>query len=262
MNERKIAYPTVFSVTLALVALACTSVASAAEIDYTAVIYAVGTGNTNLGYVTADPNYWTPELSSSQSGAIVVSFTLNGTSGSQINVATVANTNENAYPDLGLVEGRDNTSATIGSGNYNYLYLDNTNSTPPGSTPQNVGNYFEGTSGLTKDSESAVWSIDITGSTGTLVPVWVNPNGTTPTTELFTQSNHVYAGGDSSAFESRYPAPVASITLDLDILSAVPVTTPEPASFGMLALGLLAAGMIWRRTRSPQPLSQPTARRV
>ncbi len=237
---------------LALAALGLPSLASAALIDYTAVIYAVNGGGSNLGYVTADPNYWTPELGNAASNGIVVSFTLNGTSGTQINLATVQNTNENAFPDLGLVQGRDNSSADIGAGNYNYLYLDNTNATAPNSTPQHPGNYFSASTGNSYASESAVWSIDITGTTGTLVPVWVNSDGTTPNTETFIQSNHVYAGGDANAFHTRFPAPVTSVTLDLDILSAVPetVATPEPASFGTLALGLLGAGMLWRGRRS------------
>ena len=32
-------------------------------------------------------------------------------------------------------------------------------------------------------------------------------------TIIFVQSNHVYAGGDPVAFQSRFPAPVATVTL-------------------------------------------------
>ena len=33
------------------------------------------------------------------------------------------------------------------------------------------------------------------------------------TTIIFVQSNHVYAGGDPGAFQSRFPAPVTTVTL-------------------------------------------------
>lgn len=65
---------------------------------------------------------------------MIVDFTLNGTTGSQINL-TAENTNESAYSFLGLVVGRDSTSSDIGSGNFNYLYFDNTDGTNPGATP-------------------------------------------------------------------------------------------------------------------------------
>jgi hypothetical protein len=120
------------------------------------------------------------------SSAIVVSFTVDGTSGTQINLATINNTNENAFPNLGLVQGRDSTSANIGSGNFNYLYLDNTNPTAPNSTPEDPGNYLGATTGLGRASESAIWGIDITGAaTGTLTPMWVNSDGSTPPTVIF-----------------------------------------------------------------------------
>ena len=35
----------------------------------------------------------------------------------------------------------------------------------------------------------------------------------TPNTVFFAQSNHLYAGGDASAFNNRYPATVTTVTL-------------------------------------------------
>ena len=221
-----------------LAALILPTRASAALIDYRAVITAKNSGTT-LGYVADDPNYWTPLLTPTSVGALIVDFTLNGTSGSQINL-TPENSAETGFPYFGLVEGRDNTSPDIAPGSFNYLYLGNTNGTVPGSTPQHGGNYFSLLNGLNKASESAVWTIDVNALT--LNPVWVNSDSSMPTTFVFLQSNHVYGGGDPAAFNARFPAPVTSATLHLQILSAVPRgSVPDFSSTWMLLLlGLTA----------------------
>jgi hypothetical protein len=222
-------------------ALALPTRTSAALIDYRAVITAQDSGGTTLGYVADDPVYWTPLLTSTSAGALIVDFTLNGTSGSQINL-TPENSGEVGYPYFGLVEGRDNTSADIGPGNFNYLYLGNTNGTAPGSTPQFGGNYFSAQTGLSQGSESAAWIIDVNALT--LGAAWVNTDSSTPTTSFFVQSNHVYGGGDSTAFHTRFPAPVADVTLHLEILSAIPEATgsvPDFSSTGTLLLLALTA---------------------
>ena len=152
------------------------------------------------------------------SNALIVDFTLDGTSGAAINLSP-ENSGQTPFPYFGLVQGRDSTSPDIAPGNFNYLYLGGTNGTDPGATPQNGGNYFSTQTGLDHASESALWTIDVNALT--LVPVWVNSDGSTPATQVFVQSNHVYGGGDADAFHSRFPAPVASATLHLEILSAV-----------------------------------------
>jgi len=73
------------------------------------------------------------------------------------------------------------------------------------------------------------WNIDLI--TGLMTVQWINTDGSkasklipdrdplieiirvlgSPTTQVFVQSNHLYAGGDSAAFESRYQAPVTSV---------------------------------------------------
>lgn len=199
----------------AIFAFGLSSGATAGLIDYRALIIVENGSGTSLGYVQNDPNYWTPQLTPNSNSAMIVDFTLNGTTGSQINL-TAENTNESAYPFLGLVVGRDSTSSDIGSGNFNYLYFDNTDGTNPGATPQSVPNYFAVTVGNGKQGESAIWDINI--SALTVDPQWVNSNASTPTTETFVQSNHLYAGGDSTAFNARFPAPVTQVTLHLDIL--------------------------------------------
>jgi hypothetical protein len=223
--------------------------ALAGPIDYRALILVEDGSGTSLGYVQNDPNYWTPQLTPDSSSAMIVDFTLNGTSGSQINIKP-ENTNESAFPDLGLVVGRDSTSSNIASGNFNYLYLDNTDATNPGATPQSAPNYFATQNGLNKQSESAVWAIDVNALT--IDPVWIDPDSSTPTTDTFVQSNHLYAGGDPNAFLSRFPAPVTPTTLHLDILSAVPEQTtavPEPASWSLLLGGLVSFGIFRRSNR-------------
>jgi hypothetical protein len=234
-----------------ILALAIPTIASAGMIDYTAVIE-IKNGSTSLGYLVNDPAYWTPEITPDSASAFIVDFTLNGTSGSQANL--LPDSPSQGFPYLGLTQGRDSTDSNIGSGNFNYLYIEGTNATDPGATPQLVGNYFNTGTGLSHTSESAIWSIDITGTTGTLTPQWINTDDSSPTTVTFVQSNHVYAGGDASAFNGRFPAGVTSVTLQLDILSATPETeaVPEPAALSTMALGVfvLGAEVLRRRQRA------------
>jgi hypothetical protein len=231
-----------------LSALGLPTVASGALIDYSAKIIAKSSAGATLGYVQEDPNYWTPLLTPDTNSALIVDFTLNGTSGSQINL-TPENSGQ-GFPYFGLVEGRESTSPDIGAGSFNYLYLDGTNGTAPGVTPQLVGNYFTLSSGISKTSESALWTIDVNALT--LIPVWVNTDSSTPTTAIFIQSNHVYGGGDASAFNSRFPAPVTSAALFLEIVSAVPQQQQvlEPASWSTLTLGVLCLAVFRRCRRS------------
>lgn len=87
-----------------------------------------------------------------------------------------------------------------------YAYLTATAATPPNSAPQLVGNSYTAVTGLSRASESAVWTVDIT--TGAMTPKWTNPDGSTPTVELFIQSTALYSGGDAAQFGARYPSPL------------------------------------------------------
>jgi hypothetical protein len=235
--KRRFSSLSLFIVTLA--ALVLPTVASATLIDYRAVIIAKDGAGTTLGYVADDPLYWTPLLNATITSALIVDFTLNGTSGTQINLTT-ENSLEMGFPYFGLVHGRDSTSSDIAPGSFNYLYLGNTNFTPPGSGTRLAGNYYSANNSVPRTSESAVWTIDVDALT--LVPLWINSDLSTPTTQVFIQSNHVYGGGDADAFHTRFPAPVTSATLHLQILSAVPQAVPEPASLWTLTLGILGLG--------------------
>ena len=234
-----------------LAALALPTRASANLIDYSARIIVKDSSGTTLGYVAEDPNYWTPLISPLNTSALVVDFTLNGTSGSQIDLSP--QNSGQGYPFFGLTEGRDSTSPDIAPGSFNYLYLEGTNGTPAGSTPQLVPNYFAVSTGIAKSSESAVWTIDVNALT--LIPQWINSDSSTPTTFVFVQSNHVYAGGDPDAFHTHFPAPVTSATLYLEILSAVPQqggSVPDFSSnWTLLLLGLTAIFCLRPLLRQP-----------
>jgi hypothetical protein len=82
------------------------------------VIIAKDGAGTSLGYVADDPSYWTPLLNADINNALIVDFTLNGTSGTQINLTT-ENSLETGFAYFGLVQGRDCTSSDIGPGSFN-----------------------------------------------------------------------------------------------------------------------------------------------
>ena len=87
-------------VMLTLVGLGLPTRASAALIDYRAVITAQDSSGTTLGYLADDGSYWTPLLTATSSGALIVGFTLpNGTTGTQINLTQ----NDARGPLFGLV---------------------------------------------------------------------------------------------------------------------------------------------------------------
>ncbi|RDW58342.1 hypothetical protein BP5796_12272 [Coleophoma crateriformis] len=174
----------------------------------TGVLQVRDSNGNSLGYVTTDPNYWTPLLNSDKSGALVVSFVVPTTPTTNSELTIVTNGNA-AYPFFGFVQGRDSTDAVEQPGSYNYLYLDPTAHTNPGSAPQVVNNYFNTVNGLSHSSESSVWNINV--ATGAVTPLWINPDGNPAASlQLFLQSNHVYAGSDPGAFKSRFPAPVTT----------------------------------------------------
>ncbi|KAG9048576.1 hypothetical protein FS837_012517 [Tulasnella sp. UAMH 9824] len=193
-----------------------------------------------LGYLAKHsvPPYTSPQPN--ESDAFIVSFKIDPTQDSGSAFGMTIEPDIGGYPDLGLVQGRDNTNSDISPGSFNYLYITGTAQTPPGSTPQDVGNaYFIG---APRTSESVVWIFN--SATYQITCQWVNTDGcespprailemqsadipallfcrisphrvmmaAKPITKLFTQSNAVYAGSDPAAFQGRFPAPVTEIT--------------------------------------------------
>ncbi|KAF7323773.1 hypothetical protein MKEN_00598400 [Mycena kentingensis (nom. inval.)] len=166
--------------------------------------------NLVLGFVSPDPNYWAPEIRYASDVGLIVSFQLpaGATSGTKLDFTQI---NDARGPFFGLVVGRDSADSNIGN-NFHYLYFTPISaSTGPGSPPQPTPNYFSVSSGLLKESETGVWSVDVT--TGDLSVQWVNEDGPLYTTQTFLQSNHLYAGGNPSAFQSRYPSPITNVRL-------------------------------------------------
>jgi hypothetical protein len=188
---------------------------SVPKVTYTGVIQVLTSSSSDgvsLGYIAPDPNYWTPLLTPDINSALRVSFQLDqgATSGSQLALTQL---NDNRGTFFAPVVGRDSTSSNIAPGSFNYLYLDPVAApgTPPGSTPQSAPSFFSTSSGLDKQTETSVWSVSLV--TGALSLQWINTDSSTPATIVFVQSNHVYAGGDPAAFQSRFPAPVTTVTL-------------------------------------------------
>lgn len=74
-------------------------------------------GDTVLGYVSPDPNYWTPQLTSNANDALRISFVSAGGATSVTNVDfTLLNDNRGTY--FGLVVGRDSTTSDIAAGSF------------------------------------------------------------------------------------------------------------------------------------------------
>ncbi|EIN06340.1 hypothetical protein PUNSTDRAFT_127647 [Punctularia strigosozonata HHB-11173 SS5] len=167
---------------------------------------------TTLGYISKNAlNGDLTKYEAPIASAMPVTFYMpvGATSASRLNIY-IGQSGLSTYTLLGLVQGRDSTTPRIASGSYNYLYITGTAETAPGSAPQTVGNSYTTVSGISRYSESAVWSYD--SSTGRLVPHWINADGAEPTTALWTQSSALYAGGDSTAFANRYASPVTVLT--------------------------------------------------
>ncbi|KAG8928002.1 hypothetical protein FRC00_001889 [Tulasnella sp. 408] len=99
----------------------------------------------NIGYTTYQPI---------ENDAFVVSFKIDPTQDSGSAFGMTIEPAMRGFPDLGLVQGRDNTNSDISPGSFHYLYISGTAQTPPGSTPQDVGNAYA--VGAPRTSESVV----------------------------------------------------------------------------------------------------------
>ncbi|KAJ3522897.1 hypothetical protein NMY22_g11686 [Coprinellus aureogranulatus] len=112
------------------------------------------------------------------------------------------------YPLLSLVQGRDNTNQNVAAGSFHYLYL--AGSSAPGSGPGSLGvsgqNTYSYATGVSRISQTDVWTFD--RSTGRLIPTWVNDNSQPVTFDFYAQGTGIYGLVDPSAFGQRYPSPL------------------------------------------------------
>ncbi|PPQ89014.1 hypothetical protein CVT25_005113 [Psilocybe cyanescens] len=117
------------------------------------------------------------------------------------------------FPLLGLVQGGDNNGSDIGPLSPHYLTFAGVKlpATPPLSPPVPGDNTFSFYTGLPRDVESSVWSVNI--QTGNLIAQWTNANGTQPDTHIFSIDNVLYAGGDLAAFGAFFTATIVPLTL-------------------------------------------------
>ncbi|KAJ7632159.1 hypothetical protein FB45DRAFT_495013 [Roridomyces roridus] len=110
---------------------------------------------------------------------------------------------------LGLVQGRDDTSATLAENSFNYLYLALTEQTAPNATPQSVGSSYTAAYGGSNQAESAVWTVD--PKSRVLTAQWTNPDGSNGPTKCFSQGSAIYCSGDPDAFNAKYGAAIQRI---------------------------------------------------
>ncbi|KIO29644.1 hypothetical protein M407DRAFT_242524 [Tulasnella calospora MUT 4182] len=170
-----------------------------------------GTGT--LGYLSAHPfsgaQYrYQPDIND----AAIVTFKFDPaqTLGSASEFMTENSDIQASFPNLGLVQGRDDTDSNIAAGSFHYLYIAGTTPTSPDATPQAVPNSYTAVTGTARTAESEVWTFN--SDTNALTLQWVNTDGSKPTTILFTQSTALYASADPHAFNARYPASIIRVT--------------------------------------------------
>ncbi|KAF7316181.1 hypothetical protein MIND_00136300 [Mycena indigotica] len=121
-------------------------------------------------------------------------------SGSQLNIKATTTTYAATYPFMGGIVGVASDSNDFASGSSNYAYVQGTSQTSPNAPPQSVPNSFPSPA----SSESAIWSFDRTSLV--VQPVWVNTDGTKPTTFLMyvDQTTSIAITGDVQAFSDRF----------------------------------------------------------
>ncbi|KAF2496994.1 hypothetical protein BU16DRAFT_458242 [Lophium mytilinum] len=147
-----------------------------------------------------------------QGNALSIQFDVPSTAGATFtNIRITALNGNTGFPLLGLVQGRDDNTAALAVGSYNYVYVAGVNGAPAGSPPQTGTNSYTAVTGTARKFESDVWTLTL--ATGALAPQWINPDGGKPATVLFGQSTAVYGGGDSAQFLVRYPAPITPLAL-------------------------------------------------
>lgn len=144
--------------------------------------------------------------------ALIVTFNTDSTgSGNNLNLAMT--NSDTHFSFLGLVQGISNKDSVLASGSFEYAVLAGVASpgTGPGSKPSNVGSSYTSAYETMRTAESAIWTFD--SAPRTLTPHWVNPDGSLPTVQSFTDSKGaLYVAGDMNAFKSQYKSAATVVT--------------------------------------------------
>ncbi|KAF8911631.1 hypothetical protein CPB84DRAFT_936297 [Gymnopilus junonius] len=208
-------------------------------VTYTGYIQ-VRSGADSLGYITAVGSAsGLLKYTTDPTQAILVSISLpvGVTSASQADL-TMLNANG---PLLGLVQGRDDANANLGTGSFNYLYITGIAlpGTDAGATPAILSNQYSSSTNLARSAESSVVRLPksilpqtIHNANQNSISIfyyyhyskverqrqyrgdgiqWINSDGSSPSVTAFEQGGFLYVGGDVPAFAARYPSPIVTV---------------------------------------------------
>jgi hypothetical protein len=127
-------------------------------------------------------------------------LTVSFTPGTEQNI-TATNGPNAGYPLVVGIQGYYSSSADLSSGSSNYAYLGGGTPTAPGATPQTAPNSFTGATGISEAEESAIWTY---GANNSLLPQWVNTDGSKPATYLQYSQSTLVVTGDPTVFQGTY----------------------------------------------------------
>lgn len=148
------------------------------------------------------------------------------------------NSQDSTYSFMAGIVGYTTTDDNLGAGSPNYTYLGGGNFTAPGSAPTVGTNSFSDATGLTRNSESSIWSLQ----GNSLIPHWTNTNSSDVTASIGYVQDVLLLSGDLAAFSSAF-GNAQEVRFEF-----VPI--PEAGSWGLATLG--AASIMLKRRRSPQ----------
>jgi len=183
-------------------------------------ILAKYTNGTRVGYITAKLNEFGEYglFQPKRDGALVVSFSpsCDGDGHDQLThqlnlLAT--NSPWPGFPYFGAIVGFVSTNNSLGPNSYNYAYLGGTMKFPAGSLPVLEYNSFSNTTGIPKDTESAIWSYD--PKAHAITAQWVNTDHSTPPNHIVYANdfnNALVLTGDVPLFQSTFGVPYPEVT--------------------------------------------------
>ncbi|THH27909.1 hypothetical protein EUX98_g6277 [Antrodiella citrinella] len=162
------------------------------------------------GFISAVPNSF-GEYSFTTDSTQALQVELHNTDGSSSFDIKALN-GLTTYPFLTAITGFADTSSDLGPGSFNYCYIGGSSQTPAHAPPTTQSNSFSDASGSPEQVESAIWTL---GADGSLVPEWVNTDGSTPAaTLIYVPGAAGFAlTGDVDAFTANFGgASVASFS--------------------------------------------------